>query len=103
MEPIIFRMLFSIKNKKNHDVVSLLYIWLDKKNRALNEILSQMDITENAFSRVFSNKRQFQNEFMKTSFLPKYEQKLSGFLPSSVVRAEILTIFVCILRGMMTS
>ena len=34
----------------------------------------------------------FQNKFMKSSFLPKYEQKLSGFLPC-VVRAEILTIF----------
>ena len=25
--------------------------------------------------------RQFQNEFMKSSFLPKYNKKLSGFLP----------------------
>ena len=33
----------------------------------------------------------FLNEFMKSSFLPKYEQK-NGFLPW-VVRAEILTIF----------
>ena len=32
---------------------------------------------------------QFQNEFMKSSFLPKYEKKLSGFLPC-VVRAEII-------------
>ena len=36
--------------------------------------------------------RQFQNEFMKSSFLPKYKQKLSGFLPF-VVKAEIWTIF----------
>ena len=34
-----------------------------------------------------------QNEFMKSSFLPKYEQKLSGFL----TQGEILTIFVRIL------
>ena len=34
----------------------------------------------------------FQNEFMKSLFLPKYEQKLSRFLPC-VVKAEILTIF----------
>ena len=36
--------------------------------------------------------RQFQNEFMKLSFLPKYEQNLSRFLPS-LHRAEILTVF----------
>ena len=33
---------------------------------------------------------------MKSSFFPKYKQKMSGFLPC-VVRAEILTIFVHIL------
>jgi hypothetical protein len=37
----------------------------------------------------------FQNEFMKTSFLPKYEPKFVRILPCSVTqyRAEILTIF----------
>ena len=38
---------------------------------------------------------------MNSSFLPKNEQKLSGFLPC-VVRAEILTIFVRILGETMT-
>ena len=31
MEPNIFRMVFSIKNKKNYDVLSLLYLWWAKK------------------------------------------------------------------------
>ena len=37
----------------------------------------------------------FQNEFIKSSFLPKYEPKIVRFLPCSVAqyRAEILTIF----------
>ena len=35
---------------------------------------------------------EFQNEFIKSSFLPKYEQKLSRFLPS-LLKAETPTIF----------
>ena len=36
--------------------------------------------------------RQFQNEFMKSLFLPKFKRKIVRILPC-VVRAKILTIF----------
>ena len=40
---------------KKYNVVCLQYLWLAKKTCALHEILNQLIITENAFSRVFSN------------------------------------------------
>ena len=47
--------------------------------------------------RFFIKVRQFQNEFMKTSFLPKYEHKIVKFL-ASLHRAEIVTNF-CLYIG----
>ena len=41
-EPNIFRTLFSIKNKKNYDVVSLLNLWLAKSTRSLHEVLTRL-------------------------------------------------------------
>ena len=34
-----------------------------------------------SFQQALLKVSKFQNEFMKSSFLPKYEQKMSGFLP----------------------
>ena len=44
---------------------------------------------------------QFQNEFMKSSFLPKYERKIVR-ISALCSKAEILTIFVSTLRETMT-
>ena len=49
----------------------------------------ELDIPKRIETEIDIKVRQFQNEFMKSSFLPKYEQKVGRI---SVVSAEILTI-----------
>ena len=97
--------LYFWKDFENHSNLSLFFIWKYWiRTRTLNILSwpSEWCLSGNSRPPRSDWMLQFQNEFMKSSFLPKYEPE---FLPCTVphYRAEILTMFVHILGETMTS